>query len=70
MLIIRDRAPLRGRLHGEFQPGLKFEIAVKSGRPPPCFAENTITEHAQAHFSARAEMLMRLHEVFLNFSPG
>ena len=61
---------VRGRLHGEFQPGLKFEIAVKSGRPPSCFAENSITEHAQAHFSARAEILMRLHEVFLNFSPG
>ena len=60
----------KGPLHGEFQPGLKFEIVVKSGRPPSCFAENTITEHAQAHFSARAEILMRLHEVFLNFSPG
>ena len=61
---------LRVRLRGEFQPGLKFEIAVKSGKPPSCFAENTITEHAQAHFSARAEILMRLHDGFLNFSPG
>ena len=64
------RAEILLRLHGSFQPGVKFKIAVKSGRPPSCFAENTITEHAQAHFSARAEILMRLHEVFLNFSPS
>ena len=64
------RAEIFLRLHGWFQPGVKFKIAVKSGRPPSCFAENTITEHAQAHFSARAEILMRLHEVFLSFSPG
>ena len=53
-----------------FCQGWNFEIAVVSGRPPSCFAENTIPEHAQAHFSARAESLMRVHEVFLNFSPG
>ena len=64
------RAEILLRLHGYFQPGVKFKIAVKSGRPPSCFAENAITEHAQAHFSALAEILMRLHEVFLSFSPG
>ena len=35
----------------------------KSERPPFCFVENTITEHDQAHFSARAEISMRLHKV-------
>ena len=39
-------------------PGLKVEIAEKSERLPSCFVENTITEHAQAHSSARAEILM------------
>ena len=28
-----------------------------------------VTEHAQAHFPAWAEIFMRLHEVFLNFTP-
>ena len=64
------RAEILLRLHAWFQPGLKFEIARKSERPPSCFVENTIFEHAQAHFSARAEILMRLHEAFMNFSPG
>ena len=70
MLITYMRGPARGRLHGEFQPGLKFEIEKKSERLPSWFVENTITEHAHAHFSARAEILIRCHEVFLNFSPG
>ena len=42
------RAEILLRLHDVFQPGLKFEIAGKSQRPPTCFVENTITEHAQA----------------------
>ena len=58
------------RLHDYFQPGLKFEIAGERERPPSCFVENTLFENAQAHFSARTKILMRLHEVFLNFSPG
>ena len=64
------RAEILLRLRAWFQPGLKFEIARKSERPPSCFVGNTIFEHAQAHFSARAESLMRLHEVYMNFSPG
>ena len=47
----------------KFQPGLKFccdymkfENAEKSERLPSCFIENTITECAQAHFSAQAEI--------------
>ena len=35
------------------EPGLKDEIAGKGERPPSCFAENRIAEHAQAHFLAR-----------------
>ena len=64
------RAEILLRLHDYFHPGMKFQIAGESERPPSCFVETTVTEHAQAHFSSRADILMRLHEVFLNFSPG
>ena len=67
---LAHRAEILLRLYDEFQSGMKFEIAGKSERPPSCPVENAITEHAQAHVSARAEILMRLHEVFPNFSPG
>ena len=50
------RAEILLRLHDWFQPGLKIEIGGKRERPPSCSVENTITEHAQAHFSARAEI--------------
>ena len=34
---------------------------------PSCFLENKITAHVQAHFSARAEIPFRLHEIFSDF---
>ena len=63
---------VRGRLHDTFQPApwaeillrltrpisARGEIARQSERPPSCFVENTIAKHAQAHFSARAEILI------------
>ena len=38
-----------------FSPGLKIccDYMTKFGSPPICFIYNTITAHAQAHFSAR-----------------
>ena len=49
--------------------GFYLLYSTRTSRPPSFFIKSMITEHAQAHFSARAEICPRLHEVFLNFSP-
>lgn len=38
--------------------------------PPFCFIENTITAHAQDHFTAQTEIWTQLQEVFSVLLPG
>ena len=72
---------LRARLHGEFQPGLKFRSAHRAeillwlhakfqpGRKTQSLlrCENTVNAHACVPFSAGAKIPFRLHETDSDF---
>ena len=53
-----------------FSPGRNLKLREKLVRDRHLVSLKTLAELAKAHFSARAELLMRFHEVFLSFSPG